>query len=240
MTNSVLLDKNTHKHTRIKTERGAQYGEAVNYIPVVADELAQLALDYPVYFMKNNQTGQFELYALTGFDEGQNLFLQNDIWHATYVPLHLQRQPFKLGIGNKLTSKTEQTDLAVTINEQHPRVNNSEGTRLFNETGEPTTYLNNVSEQLIKLMHGGERTTAFINTLLKHDLIEAVQLNITKPNGKTQGYNGLYSIAAETLQQLPAEALNGLHSMGYIQACHLILCSSGHVKKLVKWLHCSD
>ncbi|MBH0010869.1 SapC family protein [Pseudoalteromonas sp. NZS100_1] len=237
MTNSVLLDKNTHKYTRIKTERGAQYGEAINYIPVVADELSQLALDYPVYFMKNNQTGQFELFALTGFDEGQNLFLQKDIWQATYVPLHIQRQPFKLGVGNRLSNNSEQTQLAVTINEQHPRVSNSEGVQLFDENSEPTAYLTNVSEQLIKLMNGGERTTAFINTLLKHDLIEAVQLNITKPNGKTQGYNGLYSIAADTLQQLSAETLNVLHSMGYIQACHLILCSSGHVQKLVKWLH---
>ena len=237
MTNSVLLDKNTHKYTRIKTERGAQYGEAINYIPVVADELSQLALDYPVYFMKNNQTGQFELFALTGFDEGQNLFLQKDIWQATYVPLHIQRQPFKLGVGNRLSNNSEQTQLAVTINEQHPRVSNSEGVQLFDENSEPTAYLTNVSEQLIKLMNGGERTTAFINTLLKHDLIEAVQLNITKPNGKTQGYNGLYSIAADTLQQLSAETLNVLHSMGYIQACHLIICSSGHVQKLVKWLH---
>ncbi|MBG9993899.1 SapC family protein [Pseudoalteromonas sp. NZS127_1] len=237
MTNSVLLDKNTHKYTRIKTERGAQYGEAINYIPVVADELSQLALDYPVYFMKNNQTGQFELFALTGFDEGQNLFLQKDIWQATYVPLHIQRQPFKLGVGNRLSNNSEQTQLAVTINEQHPRVSNSEGVQLFDENSEPTAYLTNVSEQLIKLMNGGERTTAFINTLLKHDLIEAVQLNITQPNGKTQGYNGLYSIAADTLQQLSAETLNVLHSMGYIQACHLIICSSGHVQKLVKWLH---
>ncbi|MBH0075408.1 SapC family protein [Pseudoalteromonas sp. SWYJ118] len=237
MTNSVLLDKNTHKYTRIKTERGAQYGEVINYIPVVADELSQLALDYPVYFMKNNQTGQFELFALTGFDEGQNLFLQKDIWQATYVPLHIQRQPFKLGVGNRLSNNSEQTQLAVTINEQHPRVSNSEGVQLFDENSEPTAYLTNVSEQLIKLMNGGERTTAFINTLLKHDLIEAVQLNITQPNGKTQGYNGLYSIAADTLQQLSAETLNVLHSMGYIQACHLIICSSGHVQKLVKWLH---
>ena len=237
MTNSVLLDKNTHKYTRIKTERGTQYGEAVNYIPVIADELSQLALDYPVYFMKNNQTGQFELFALTGFDEGQNLFLQKDIWQATYVPLHIQRQPFKLGVGNRLSNNSEQTQLAVTINEQHPRVSNSEGVQLFDENSEPTAYLTNVSEQLIKLMNGGERTTAFINTLLKHDLIEAVQLNITQPNGKTQGYNGLYSIAADTLQQLSAETLNVLHSMGYIQACHLIICSSGHVQKLVKWLH---
>ncbi|MBH0051352.1 MULTISPECIES: SapC family protein [unclassified Pseudoalteromonas] len=237
MTNSVLLDKNTHKYTRIKTERGAQYGEAINYIPVVADELSQLALDYPVYFMKNNQTGQFELFALTGFDEGQNLFLQKDIWQATYVPLHIQRQPFKLGVGNRLSNNSEQTQLAVTINEQHPRVSNSEGVQLFDENSEPTAYLTNVSEQLIKLMNGGERTTAFINTLLKHDLIEAVQLNITQPNGKTQGYNGLYSIAADTLQLLSAETLNVLHSKGYIQACHLIICSSGHVQKLVKWLH---
>ena len=187
--------------------------------------------------MKNNQTGQFELFVLTGFDEGQNLFLQNDIWHAAYVPLHLQRQPFKLGVGNRLSNNSEHTQLAVAINEQHPRVSNSEGARLFDENSEPTAYLSNVSEQLIKLMQGGERTTAFINTLLKHDLIEAVQLKITEPNGETQSYNGLYSVAANTLQQLSAETLDELPSMGYLQACHLILCSNGHVQKLVKWLY---
>jgi hypothetical protein len=232
MINSVILDKNKHKHTHIKTERGAKYGEAINYVPVIADEIAELVLEYPVYFIKNNQTGQFELFALTGFEKGQNLFLNGNLWKADYIPLHIQRQPFMLAVGER-----DQTKLTVTINENHSRVNTSEGELLFDESLEPTLFLQSVSDKLIKLMDGEQRTRAFIDDLLKNNLIEAVQLNITKSNGNTQSYKGLYSISSDALQTLCASSLSELHKMGYLQACHLILASSGHIKKLIRWLH---
>ncbi|WP_249314833.1 SapC family protein [Pseudoalteromonas sp. S1727] len=234
MTKATLLDKTIHANLFINTSVGHEFGDNINYIPIVADELKQLVLDYPVYFMKNSQTGQFELFALTGFTAGQNLFVHQGKWRAQHIPLHIKRQPFKLGLrDNSLTEATD-NDLAVLIDEEHPRVNSDTGERIFDEQGEPSAYLNSVCEQLMTLMHGNKRTNAFINTLLQHELIEAVQLSLTQ-HGEKQTYTGLYAINEQALAELSTEALKSLHEMGYLQACYMIIAATGHIQKLLNW-----
>ena len=193
MTNATLLDKNRHANLYINNAPSAEFGDNINYIPIVADELKQLVLDYPVYFMKNSQTGQFELFVLTGFTAGENLFLQQGRWRSQYIPLHIKRQPFKLGLRDATITEPTDNDLAVLIHQDHPRVNENTGERIFDQQGEPTAYLNAVCEQLMTLMHGNKRTSAFITTLLEHELLEAVQLSLTQ-YGEKQTYNGLYAI----------------------------------------------
>ncbi len=78
MAQPVLIDYKQHSKTLIKTQRGAEYGENVHFIPVIADEVRALALAYPICFLKDNNTGQFGLNVLTGFEAGENLFLQNN------------------------------------------------------------------------------------------------------------------------------------------------------------------
>ncbi|MEI8619199.1 SapC family protein [Pseudoalteromonas sp. B193] len=123
MTNATLLDKNRHANLYINNAPSAEFGDNINYIPIVADELKQLVLDYPVYFMKNPQTGQFELFVLTGFTAGENLFLQQGRWRAQHIPLHIKRQPFKLGLRDATITEPTDNDLAVLIHQDHPRVN---------------------------------------------------------------------------------------------------------------------
>ncbi|MEI8619198.1 SapC family protein [Pseudoalteromonas sp. B193] len=58
------------------------------------------------------------------------------------------------------------------------------GERIFDQQGEPAAYMNAVCEQLMTLMHGNQRTSAFITTLLEHELLEAVQLSLTQHGEK--------------------------------------------------------
>lgn len=234
MKKATVLDKKIHANLYINNALGHEFGNSINYIPIVADELKQLVLDYPVYFMKNPQTGQFELFALTGFDEGENLFLQQGSWRAQHIPLHIKRQPFKLGLRDATITEPTDNDLAVLIHQDHPRVNTNTGERIFDKQGEPTDYLNTVCEQLMALMHGNKRTSAFIRTLLDHELLKAVQLSLTQ-QGEKQTYNGLYTINEQVLTQLDAHALKSLHEMGYLQACYMIIASTGHIHKLLNW-----
>ncbi|MEI8645603.1 SapC family protein [Pseudoalteromonas sp. Hal040] len=234
MTDATILDKQKHANLYINNAPSAEFGDNINYIPIVADELKQLVLDYPVYFMKNPQTGQFELFVLTGFTARENLFLQQGRWRAQYIPLHIKRQPFKLGLRDATITNPTDNDLAVLIHQDHPRVNANIGERIFDQQGEPTAYLNAVCEQLMTLMHGNKRTSAFITTLLEHELLEAVQLSLTQ-HGEKQTYSGLYAINEQELAQLDAHTLKSLHEMGYLQACYMIIASTGHIQKLLNW-----
>ncbi|MEI8619197.1 SapC family protein [Pseudoalteromonas sp. B193] len=50
-------------------------------------------------------------------------------------------------------------------------------------------------------------------------------------------YSGLYAINEQALAQLDVRALKSLHEMGYLQACYMIIASTGHIQKLIGWLN---
>jgi hypothetical protein len=94
MTKIAILDADEHRRLRVRTGYGAQYGENVAIVPVLATELRKLAVEYPVFFAKSPETGRFGLVALLGLSAGNNQYLDGDHWLGTYVPLHFRRQPF--------------------------------------------------------------------------------------------------------------------------------------------------
>jgi len=67
----------------------------MNSASVSVSELATLIHEYPIFITKNPNTGQFLFSALLGIDSGQNLFIQNNVWKAKYIPLDVMRRPFQ-------------------------------------------------------------------------------------------------------------------------------------------------
>ncbi|RME62525.1 MAG: SapC protein [Alphaproteobacteria bacterium] len=233
MPNPVVLNNEAHRRLRIITARGAAYGEAVNFVPVIANELRGLAVNYPVCLMKDPETGQFGLFALLGFEAGENLFLRGRRWSASYIPMHVRRQPFMAGF-----SANEHTDGAspkavILIDMDSKRVQESEGEALFAEDGGYSPYLRNISALLSSLVAGMESTKTFIDALSAHDLIEALQLNITLASGEQKSYDGIYTVNEESLGELSGIQLEQLHKKGYLQASHLMLASMGNIQKLI-------
>jgi hypothetical protein len=207
--------------------------EKMHIVPVIGDEISKLALDFPVYLMKNQDTGNYSLNALMGLEPEENLYLQGDRWAASYLPLHMRRQPFLLAASDEAKQTTDDNEAKIAIDMDSKRVNESEGQALFNVTGSKTPYLENIIEVLSMLAVGLEPTAAFISVLVEHDLIESTQLNITFANGEKKSLQGLYIINADKLDNLKGEVLEELHSRGFLQACYMMVASMGQVTKMV-------
>lgn len=233
MANPVALNRDAHQNLRVITSRGARFGENVHIVPVVADELGSLVLDYPVCLVKNQETGQFGLSALLGFEPGENLYLQGDQWDAGYVPLHVRRQPFMLGFSSPDGEGRKQENALITIDLDSKRVQETEGESLFADDGIPTSYLQNIQNLLAGLMAGNESTKAFIDSLSEHELIEPALLNITFADGEQKRYEGIYTVSDQKLAELTGDTLQELHVRGYLQASYLLIASLGHVTKLI-------
>lgn len=233
MANNIVLDTKKHRNTRIITKRGAEFGENMHCVPVIADELRHLVLEYPVCLIKDNNTGKFGLYALHGLEPGENLFLHGDEWNATYIPLHIKRQPFTVGVTGKDGDKPTPENTVLTIDMDNTRVQESEGEALFDDKGNATEYLKGVSNLLQGLIPGIIKTDAFIDTLAEHDLIESVQLTVSFADGEEKKFDGLYTINEDNLQELSGELVQEFHQKGYLQACNLLLASIGNVQKLI-------
>lgn len=238
MKNLQLLSPSLHKHLRVITHRAAEYGEAVHTAPVVLSELEQLVQHYPVCFMKNTETGQFGLYALLGFSEGENVFLQGNNWQAGYVPLHFIAQPFALGATGSSAS-SQATNLAIYINASSKRINQTQGEAIFYENGSPTPYLTTINHALSQLAHGTLQTQQFIEAMLTNDLVEPAKVNITFRNGDTFNYQGLYTLNVDALSGLlndggaPSNVLKQFEAQGYLAPITWLTESMRNIKSLI-------
>lgn len=235
MANPQTLNFEAHRHLKVITSRGAEYGENIHIVPVVADELVNLVLDYPVCLTKDSETGQFGLSALLGFEQGENLFLDGDRWSASSIPLHVARQPFMVGWSSPPDAGGEPGNALISINVDSSRVQEEEGEALFNEDGSNTKFLDGVSQVLGQLLAGDTTTRDFVDVLVAHNLIEPAQLNITFANGEQTRYEGVYTVNDEKLRSLGGEVLTDMNAKGYLQTSNLLMVSLGHITKMVGW-----
>lgn len=211
MSNIVLLNSEQHKHLKIRTEASLALGDGQRFVPVVLNEFQFLVAHYPLLFSKDAGTGAFYCGAVLGFDEGENLFLDEDCWR----PLNLRRMPF-------YTAGDE-----VAIDLDHPRVGD-EGEALFSEAGEPTQFLVATVGALREVRQGGETMQDFIATLLKLNLIEPLDVTLAFDDGKRE-LQGLYAINRDVLAALEDAEVVDLFRRGYLQHIHFMVASLRHV-----------
>lgn len=233
MVNPVILSNEKHKDLKVIPARGAEYGENIHIAPVSAHELNKLVADFAIFFVKDTETGQFRLNALLGFEPGENLYLQANGWQSIYLPRYVEYQPFMVSESEK-NEETGKRNAVIAIDLDSPRIHEGEGVRLFDEQGNNTDFLNYISDILVEVLANIETTKKFIEALLELDLIRSTPLNAVI-NGKKRRYDGLYTIDSEKLQAIEGETLSNLHKKNYLQACHLILGSTGHLEKLTHW-----
>ncbi|MFC6439457.1 SapC family protein [Bowmanella sp. JS7-9] len=227
MNNATIqaLNNVDHKDLKVITHPGAAYGDAVMLSLVVLPEFRHAQSVYPLVFHKNPQTGEFYPVALFGFSDRENLFLHGDQWAAGYVPLYQQRGPFLIGQNNG-----QQT---VHINVDHPRISKDEGEPLFLELGGHAPLLEKVINLLDTLHHGISMNKAFIEALLKHELIESFSLDVSLNNGQKHQLLGFYTINEDKLNGLDGAALGELSAAGHLEPIYMMLASQAQFSNLL-------
>lgn len=230
MTN-VILDKQQHKSLKVLSNVEV-LAENVNTMPVLADELRQLVLEFPVCIIKHPKTGQLSMQALLGLEAGENLILQKGQWNGNYKPMHLLRQPFMVGIRGEENEAPSDQNTVITIDQSSPLLS-EQGEALFAEDGSPTPFLKQKSQIAFSLVSAMKRTEDFLAALDELELIESISLTVTLADGEQKNIEGIYSINEQKLAQLSAEQLALFHERGYLSACHYLLASIGNVQKLV-------
>lgn len=230
MSRYEVLNSEKHRPVRVKTGYGAALGDAAMYTMTYPLEFRDIQSGYPILFTKDPNTGGFLAVALLGFEAGQNLFLRDDRWDAAYVPALVQRQPF-------LIAKSGDGDTrppVVSLDLDHPRVGDDEGEALFDSRGEPSEFLKQKIALLDKLHRGLQHSRGFIDTLLQHELLEQIALDIAFNDGSKKSLQGFYSIAEDRLYQLKGDVLESLNQAGYLQPVFMAVASLSRVRDLIE------
>lgn len=232
MTNYVLLSDAEHANLKVVTTRSAEYGDNVKYVMTFPFEFRNVQSCYPIFFQKDSETGGFFPLALFGFENGENLFLSDHGWDASYIPIMIKRQPFLIGFQED-ADDSQKKNPVVSIDMDNPRVGESEGESLFLEHGGSSEYLQKATANLELIHQANEHSKRFIAALIEHDLLESFTLNIELSDGSSNQLLGFYTINEDSVQQLSGESLASLNSNGFLQPIFMVLASHSCIRSLI-------
>lgn len=232
MANHAMLNADDHRDLRVQTAHGAEYGDKVMCTLAIPSEFRNLQADYPIFFHRNEETGKYLPMAMFGFEKDENLYLENGVWNAIYIPLMIQRGPFLIGFQGQGPVAGESRKMVVSIDMDNPRVG-TEGEPLFQPFGGNSEYLDKVIEALKEIDQGQAAIAAFTSALLQHNLIEPFSLDITLENKNKHQLQGFFTIHEERLANLDAEVLADFSRRGILQAAYMMIASMANIGRLI-------
>jgi hypothetical protein len=231
MTRPALLDNVTHRELRLHTGRSATLGDARQSALALPAEFRQLQAHFPIVFQLVEGDAGFQPIAMFGIEEGQNLFLTDTGWDATVVPMALQREPFLIG-------RAADDTLQLHIDLDSPRIVRPEegevGTALFLPHGGFSEYLDQIVQLMENLHEQAQQLPAFIEALMRHQLLEPFVLDIEMPGGEQCRLTGLFTINEERLAALPGAALEALAREGHLLPIYMQIASLAQLPMLLE------
>jgi hypothetical protein len=230
MSSHQILNLADHADLRVHVQPGARFGDEIMACLAVPSEFRRLACDYPILFRFDQESRRFSALALMGFEPGENLFLDGDTWQAAHKPMALAIQPFLIG-----RARTADASAQVHIDVGHPRVSDDgEGMRVFDESGQPTPYLEQAIAMLEELDEGHRGGEAFFAALDRYDLLEPFALDIALGEGREHRLVGYHLIDESKLRALEPAAVGELHAAGHLLPLFMALASLGNLAKLAR------
>ncbi|WP_394226450.1 SapC family protein [Pseudoalteromonas spongiae] len=217
-----------HKDVKIKNGFNTDLVKDQHLVPVVAHEFARVANEYPIVFVKNNESGEFQPVAMLGLEPGENLFIKDGKWQGAYLPHALTRYPLVLS-----KNPENEDQLFVGINESSDLVNKEEGNALFDEKGEETDYLKRRKEGLIAFVEFSQVTAAFTKFLADKELLIPQTLTL-EIKGEKRDINGIYLIDEKKLNEMADDEFLELRKRGYLPPIYSFLTSMPQVNRLAR------
>lgn len=230
MANFQILNNIDHKDLRVCIERSAALGDNVWYAVTFPAEFRNVQRHYPIFFVKHSETGEFQAAAMFGVEKGENLFLDDEGWKASYIPLSIMRQPFLLA---RQEDADGQQELMVSVDMDSPRINSEHGEPVFLEHGGHSPYLESVNSILKALSSGMRASKPFFDVLEALDLIESFVMDAQLDDGSEHRLAGFYTINEEALRELDGDQLGALHRRGFLEPIYMVIASMTNLPLLL-------
>jgi hypothetical protein len=178
-------------------------------------------------FIEDKEKDEFRPVALLGLDAGENLFVGADgKWTASYIPAIIRRYPFAL------SQAGEDGRFLVCVDEASELVNDTEGSPLFDENGQPTEVIENVKRYLSELQQMDAVTSEFCKFLAAHNLFVPLNMRV-RQNDQFKNISGCYVINEERLNSLSDQLFLEVRAKHYLPAIYAQLTSLSQIERLV-------
>lgn len=217
----VPISKERHGSVCVETEFGFEFARNVRSVPLVAAEIPQAAREYAVVFAATGNGDDVTPMAILSIRDGENLHLSdNGNWTANYIPAFLRRYPFVFA------NASEPSSFTLCIDEDWSGCNqDGRGERLFDDSGEPTNFLDQLVHFNKEFQMSSHMTAVFCSQLKELGLLNAKQAKLTSAEGQDTRLSGFFAVDREKLKALPGETLSRLSSNGMLELLYAHLLS---------------
>jgi len=229
MANIQVLDKDKHRQLKLNSERPFSDSMQSHVVQITVFELAKVAAEYPIAFIKDRDTGQFHLVALLGLQPNENLFIRNGQWLGSYLPLQYKVSPFVL---SKHPNDENKHLLCLDLDSE--LISENSGDPLFDSDGNQSKLLADKTDYLGQLMEQTTATQKFIKVLIEKELLSPQSLSIKQQDGEEYSLTGLYAINETSLNELSTDSYQELRQLGVISPIYACLFSLNRVENLVR------
>ncbi|MBX9717078.1 MAG: SapC family protein [Burkholderiaceae bacterium] len=226
----IALNRDRHATLKLAvTPDHYRFAAKTNAVPVMSTEFAEAARDYPIVFVGEEGGTTFNVAALVGLRDQENLMVDEAGQWApgTYVPAFARRYPFVL-------AKTDASDnLTVCVDEVYSGLGAEAGEALFDAEGKETPYLQRVLEFLQHFHSDAQRTLDFANRLHQLGLLVPKVINVERPGQTLQTLRGLWIVDVAKLRGIDDARVVELFRLGYMSWIEAHLISLGNFSRLL-------
>lgn len=216
MTSSILpLDASRHRYHGWKHLAHYPFATGDAWVPLVLAELTSALPIYPLAFT-SRPGGGYQLVALQGLYEGENLYLDaaSGRWLGGYIPCHYREYPF--GLHEVDTGENRTLMLCVDIDSGLYRESPNPALgeeRFFDDTGKPSALLQNFIAILKMTFRHRELTNRAVDALAAAGLLESCELTVENQLPGRSKLQGLFRVREEALNTLDGQTLERLRNV---------------------------
>lgn len=216
------LNSNEHGTWHARSVDKATWVAGQHAVPLTAEEFPAAQRDFPIVFSTGDNPVPL---ALMGLNEGVNTVFDETgaPLGQPYIPAYIRRYPFLLA---RLDPQAD--NLTLCFDPTSDLVGPfEEGAPLFAEDKQPSEHTKGLLQFCEKFEEAGARTQAFVDELLKHELLMDGEVSIQRNDRPDQPfvYRGFKMVNQEKLRALRGDQLRKWNENGILPLIHAHLFS---------------
>ena len=226
--NIVPITKENHGDMKIKELTDFNFAKELNVASIMVHEFSKAASTYPIVFIEDKEKDQFRAVVLLGLEAGENLFIKDGKWSASYVPAIIRRYPFalaKTGDDGKFT---------ICVDEDCNLLNKKEGEPIFDKESDSSKLIEKVKNYLGELQQMEQFTDTFSKFLKENNMFTPLNMKV-RFKDEIKSINGAYVVNEERLSTLSDEKYLEFRKNQYIPAIYAHLGSLSQIERLLSF-----
>jgi hypothetical protein len=197
------------------------YARGELLVPIVFDEMADVAREYPIVFPDNKTDMPC---ALMGLEPGQNAYVGADgRWAASYIPLAIRQYPFNLQRARP--GQGDKGRFIVMFDPKAPQLTAPNGHPVFTPGGQLTEHIQERLKLLERLQKRAAVTRHAVQALRAAGVLIERVVNIRTGDNDVRKVADMEVVDETILNGLPDEAFNTLRKQGALPLAYAHLLS---------------